>query len=152
MLTARGEEHSKVTGLDAGVDDYVTKPFSTRELLARMKAVLRRSGGDGSEVVQIGGGLQIDLSQHRILATGEAVHVGPTEFRLLHFFMTHPSVSTPGPSCSTRCGGATCTSRSGLSTSTSDGCARRSSHTASTTSCRRCVAWGTASRRRLPDR
>jgi len=90
MLTARGEEHSKVTGLDAGVDDYVTKPFSTRELLARMKAVLRRSGGDGSEVVQIGGGLQIDLSQHRILATGEAVHVGPTEFRLLHFFMTHP--------------------------------------------------------------
>jgi two-component system phosphate regulon response regulator PhoB len=90
MLTARGEEHSKVAGLEAGVDDYVTKPFSTRELLARMKAVLRRSRADGSEVVEIDGGLQIDLAQHRILATGEPVHVGPTEFRLLHFFMTHP--------------------------------------------------------------
>jgi two-component system phosphate regulon response regulator PhoB len=90
MLTARGEEHSKVAGLEAGVDDYVTKPFSTRELLARIKAVLRRTGSDGSEVVQVEGGLQIDLAQHRILATGEPVHVGPTEFRLLHFFMTHP--------------------------------------------------------------
>ncbi len=90
MLTARGEEYSKVAGLEAGVDDYVTKPFSTRELLARIKAVLRRSGSDGSEVVQIDRGLQIDLAQHRIVATGEPVHVGPTEFRLLHFFMTHP--------------------------------------------------------------
>jgi two-component system phosphate regulon response regulator PhoB len=90
MLTARGEEHSKVTGLEAGVDDYVTKPFSTRELLARIKAVLRRSGTDGSEVVQTDGGLQIDLAQHRVLANEQPVHVGPTEFRLLHFFMTHP--------------------------------------------------------------
>ena len=90
MLTARGEEHSKVTGLEAGVDDYVTTPFSTRELLARIKAVLRRSGADGSEVVQADGGLQIDLAQHRVLANEHPVHVGPTEFRLLHFFMTHP--------------------------------------------------------------
>ena len=90
MLTARGEEHSKVTGLEAGVDDYVTKPFSTRELLARIKAVLRRSGSDGSEVVQADGGLQIDLGQHRVLVHDQPVHVGPTEFRLLHFFMTHP--------------------------------------------------------------
>jgi len=79
-----------VTGLEAGVDDYVTKPFSTRELLARIKAVLRRSGTDGSELVQTDGGLQIDLAQHRVLANEQPVHVGPTEFRLLHFFMTHP--------------------------------------------------------------
>jgi two-component system phosphate regulon response regulator PhoB len=90
MLTARGEEHNKVTGLEAGVDDYVTKPFSTRELLARIKAVLRRTGGDGSGVVQADGGLQIDLAQHRVFAQGQAVQIGPTEFRLLHFFMTHP--------------------------------------------------------------
>ena len=89
MLTARGEEHSKVTGLEAGVDDNVTKPFSTRELLARIKAVLRRSGGDGSGVVEAEGGLQIDLSQHRVFAQGQPVQIGPTEFRLLHFFMTH---------------------------------------------------------------
>lgn len=90
MLTARGEEHSKVTALEAGVDDYVTKPFSTRELLARMKAVLRRSGADGSGVVQAEGGLQIDLSRHRVFANDEPVQIGPTEFRLLHFFMIHP--------------------------------------------------------------
>lgn len=90
MLTAKAEEHSKVAGLDAGVDDYVTKPFSPRELLARIKAVLRRSGGDGSEVVRIDGGLQMDLAQHRVVAGGQPVQVGPTEFRLLHFFMTHP--------------------------------------------------------------
>jgi two-component system phosphate regulon response regulator PhoB len=90
MLTAKAEEHSKVAGLDAGVDDYVTKPFSPRELLARIKAVLRRSGGDGSEVVRVDGGLQMDLAQHRVLAGGQPVQVGPTEFRLLHFFMTHP--------------------------------------------------------------
>ena len=68
----------------------MTKPFSTRELLARIKAVLRRSGSDGSEVVQADGGLQIDLAQHRVLVHDQPVHVGPTEFRLLHFFMTHP--------------------------------------------------------------
>lgn len=90
MLTARGEENSKVQGLEAGVDDYVTKPFSTRELLARIKAVLRRSGPEQAELVQIGAGLTVDLTQHRVTANDQPVHVGPTEFRLLHFFMTHP--------------------------------------------------------------
>ena len=90
MLTARGQEQDKIAGLESGADDYVTKPFSPRELLARIKAVLRRSGGDGSEVVHVDGGLQMDLSQHRVLAAGQPVQVGPTEFRLLHFFMTHP--------------------------------------------------------------
>lgn len=90
MLTARGEEANKVQGLEAGVDDYVTKPFSTRELLARIKAVMRRSGTDAVELVRIDRGLQIDLTQHRVSANDQPVNVGPTEFRLLHFFMTHP--------------------------------------------------------------
>lgn len=90
MLTARGEENAKVQGLDAGVDDYVTKPFSTRELLARIKAVLRRANGESAELIRIDAGLQIDLTQHRITAGEHTVHVGPTEFRLLQFFMTHP--------------------------------------------------------------
>jgi two-component system phosphate regulon response regulator PhoB len=90
MLTARGEEANKVQGLEAGVDDYITKPFSTRELLARIKAVMRRSGGDAAEMIRIDQGLQIDLAQHRVSANEQPVQVGPTEFRLLHFFMTHP--------------------------------------------------------------
>jgi two-component system phosphate regulon response regulator PhoB len=90
MLTARGEEANKVQGLEAGVDDYVTKPFSTRELLARIKAVMRRSGTDTVELVRTDRGLQIDLTQHRVSANEQPVNVGPTEFRLLHFFMTHP--------------------------------------------------------------
>lgn len=88
MLTARDEENNKVQGLEAGVDDYVTKPFSTRELLARIKAVLRRAGNEEAELVRVDG-LEIDMVQHRISAGGLPVVVGPTEFKLLHFFMTH---------------------------------------------------------------
>ncbi len=87
MLTARGEEDDKIRSLESGADDYVTKPFSTRELIARIKAVLRRSGGD--ERVEIGR-LRLDLAAHRVLADGEEIALGPTEFRLLRFFMTHP--------------------------------------------------------------
>ncbi|GAP67443.1 phosphate regulon transcriptional regulatory protein PhoB [Mizugakiibacter sediminis] len=90
MLTARGEETDRVSGLEAGVDDYVVKPFSTRELLARIKAVLRRShGDDGSGMVEIGG-LRIDGPAHRVFAGDEPVTIGPTEYRLLYFFATHP--------------------------------------------------------------
>jgi len=94
MLTARGEENDRVGGLEAGVDDYVVKPFSARELLARIKAVMRRARGDDEDgSVQVGG-LRIDGAAHRVFAQGEgtpaAVPVGPTEYRLLHFFMTHP--------------------------------------------------------------
>lgn len=89
MLTARDDENYKVQGLEAGVDDYVTKPFSTRELLARIKAVLRRAGADESKLVRIRAGLEIDLTQHRVLANESPVQLGPTEFKLLHFFMTH---------------------------------------------------------------
>jgi two-component system phosphate regulon response regulator PhoB len=90
MLTARDDEDYKVLGLEAGVDDYVTKPFSTRELLARIKAVLRRAGADESKIVRTRTGLEIDLAQHRVLAHDNPVQLGPTEFKLLHFFMTHP--------------------------------------------------------------
>ncbi|HQY82794.1 phosphate regulon transcriptional regulator PhoB [Thermomonas sp.] len=94
MLTARGEENDRVGGLEAGVDDYVVKPFSARELLARIRAVMRRSREDDEDgSVQVGG-LRIDGAAHRVFADGSAgptpVHIGPTEYRLLHFFMTHP--------------------------------------------------------------
>src|SRR5699024_2451098 len=89
MLTARGEEMDRVNGLEAGVDDYVVKPFSTRELLARIKAVLRRSHGDDGTGTLEAGGLVLDSAAHRVHAHGEPVALGPTEYRLLHFFMTH---------------------------------------------------------------
>lgn len=98
MLTARGEENDRVGGLEAGVDDYVVKPFSTRELLARIRAVMRRSRDDDEDgSIQVGG-LRIDGAAHRVFATqgtetgdmSAAVPIGPTEYRLLHFFMTHP--------------------------------------------------------------
>ena len=89
MLTARGEENDKVSGLDAGVDDYVVKPFSARELVARIKAVLRRSHGDGEDGNVELGGLRIDGPAHRVFADDKPVAIGPTEYRLLYFFMTH---------------------------------------------------------------
>ena len=89
MLTARDDEDYKVQGLDAGVDDYVTKPFSTRELLARLKAVLRRAGSNASELIRVDNRLEMDLVQHRVLADDQPVTLGPTEFKLLHFFLTH---------------------------------------------------------------
>jgi two-component system, OmpR family, phosphate regulon response regulator PhoB len=89
MLTARGEETDRVGGLEAGVDDYVVKPFSPRELIARINAVMRRThGSDADGVIEIGG-LRIDSPAHRVYAGAETVPIGPTEYRLLHFFMTH---------------------------------------------------------------
>ena len=103
MLTARGEENDRVGGLEAGVDDYVVKPFSARELLARIRAVLRRSREDDEDGSIDVGALRIDGAAHRVYARGngagtreqergqdQPVQIGPTEYRLLHFFMTHP--------------------------------------------------------------
>jgi two-component system phosphate regulon response regulator PhoB len=90
MLTARGEENDRVSGLEAGVDDYVVKPFSARELLARIKAVMRRVQGETESGTVEAGGLRIDGPAHRVFANGQPVAMGPTEYRLLHFFMSHP--------------------------------------------------------------
>ena len=90
MLTARGHEDDRIRGLETGCDDYLVKPFSTRELIARINAVLRRSapGGD-SETIQ-SEGLRVDLAAHRVFADDKPVSLGPTEFRLLTFLMSHP--------------------------------------------------------------
>jgi two-component system phosphate regulon response regulator PhoB len=90
LLTARTEEQDKVNGLDGGADDYITKPFSPRELLARIQAVLRRAGPPGSaDIIEVEG-LRLDDSSHRVSAGDSEIALGPTEYRLLHFFMTHP--------------------------------------------------------------
>jgi two-component system, OmpR family, phosphate regulon response regulator PhoB len=89
MLTARGDEPDKVAGLDAGADDYVTKPFSTQELMARIRAVLRRRAPDSvTDSVTIGD-LVLDAATHRIAFQGQELKFGPTEFKLLHYFMRH---------------------------------------------------------------
>ncbi|MBU1236341.1 MAG: phosphate regulon transcriptional regulator PhoB [Gammaproteobacteria bacterium] len=90
MLTARGDERDKVQGLETGADDYITKPFSPRELLARIQAVLRRRAPETTEDAVEIGGLRVDPVSHRVTATGQPVSIGPTEFRLLHFLITHP--------------------------------------------------------------
>jgi two-component system phosphate regulon response regulator PhoB len=90
MLTARADESDKVTGLEGGADDYVTKPFSPRELVARINAVLRRAVPGGSEDMIEAEGLTLDQAGHRVMAGDRSVALGPTEYRLLSFFMTHP--------------------------------------------------------------
>lgn len=90
MLTARGEEDDRIRGLEVGADDYIAKPFSTRELQARIKAVLRRSQPHDDDGVLVVDNLKIDTSSHRVTAGEQALEMGPTEFRLLHFFMSHP--------------------------------------------------------------
>jgi len=89
MVSARGEEEDRIRGLDTGADDYITKPFSPRELVARVNAVLRRARPeDGADTVEIGG-LAIDHTSRRASANGQRIDIAPTEYRLLHFFMTH---------------------------------------------------------------
>ncbi len=90
MLTARGEEYDKVRGLEVGADDYVTKPFSPRELNARIKAVLRRRAPQMTDDPIEVHGLRLDPTTHRVTGNQKTIDLGPTEFRLLHFFMTNP--------------------------------------------------------------
>ncbi len=89
LLTARGEEEDKIRGLEIGADDYVTKPFSPKELIARIKAVLRRSGKNFQEELLSVAGIKLDVDKHRITVAGKVLDMSPTEFKLMHFFMTH---------------------------------------------------------------
>ncbi len=90
MLTARADEADKLLGLESGADDYITKPFSIRELNARIKAVLRRRAPQMTEDLAQFKGITLDPGLHRVSALGTEIDLGPTEFKLLHFFMTHP--------------------------------------------------------------
>ena len=90
LLTARSEEGDKIAGLDAGADDYLTKPFSTQELMARIRAVLRRRAPQALDEVVTLAGLAMDPATHRVSHNGVELRLGPTEFRLLHFLITHP--------------------------------------------------------------
>ena len=90
MLTARGEEGDRIRGLNAGADDYVPKPFSTNELIARIHAVLRRIRPALAEETLAFAGIEMNTATHRVMRGGRAVHLGPTEFRLLRFLIEHP--------------------------------------------------------------
>lgn len=90
MLTARGTEEDRVRGLDSGADDYVAKPFSIKELIARLKAVMRRVRPMLAEEQVVRGSLEMDLTAHNVSRNGHKIHLGPTEFRLLRYFMEHP--------------------------------------------------------------
>ena len=90
MLTARSEEADRIRGLEIGADDYITKPFSPSELMARVRAVLRRAQPSAASDLLSYGGLVMDLAAHRVLRNGRHVHLGPTEFRLLKFLMERP--------------------------------------------------------------
>jgi two-component system phosphate regulon response regulator PhoB len=89
MLTARGEEADKIKSFDSGVDDYIVKPFSPRELIARVKALLRRAGAPEDGILE-SGRVQMNLTAHQVSVDGKPVRMGPTEFRLLELFMNHP--------------------------------------------------------------
>jgi two-component system phosphate regulon response regulator PhoB len=90
MLTARGEESDRVRGLNCGADDYVTKPFSPAELVARIRTVMRRTNNDPSQEHLRFADVVMDLAAYRVIRDGQPIHLGPTEFRLLRFFMLHP--------------------------------------------------------------
>ena len=119
MLTARGGEPDKVTGLDAGADDYITKPFSTQELLARIRAVLRRRAPEQASEALEAGGLRLDAAAHRVSFQEQELRIGPTEFKLLRYLMAHPD------NCWTRFGVTTYLSRSARWMCTSNACVRR---------------------------
>jgi two-component system phosphate regulon response regulator PhoB len=91
MLTARGEEGDRVRGLESGADDYVVKPFSPAELIARVRAVLRRAEPSLSEDKLAYGGIEMDLASHKVYRNGRSVHLGPTEYRLLQVLMERPT-------------------------------------------------------------
>jgi DNA-binding response OmpR family regulator len=125
MLTARGDEPDKVAGLDAGADDYITKPFSTQELLARIRAVLRRRAPEKADDASRWRTGARHRDPPRDLAGPAPLKVGPTEFKLLNYLMKHPERVHSRRSCWTRSGATTSSSRSARWTCTSSACANR---------------------------
>jgi two-component system phosphate regulon response regulator PhoB len=125
MLTARGDEPDKVAGLDAGADDYITKPFSTQELLARIRAVLRRRAPEQIQDKVNIGELVLDAAAHRVSWQGDMLKVGPTEFKLLHYLMKHPERVHSRAQLLDKVWATMSSSRSVRWTCTSSGCARR---------------------------
>ena len=126
MLTARGEESERVRGLATGADDYIVKPFSVPELLARIRSLLRRARPERVATILGAGDLELDREKKRVSRSGREVHLGPTEFRLLEFLMENPGRVYTREHCSTACGAATSISTSVPSMCTSGGCAVRS--------------------------
>ena len=126
MLTARGAEDDRVRGLETGADDYVTKPFSPRELVARVNAIMRRIRPALAGEMLTVGDLVLDATAHRVTRAGNVIALGPTEFRLLKHFMEHPGRVFRATSCSMRCGAAAAISNCARSTCISAACARAS--------------------------
>jgi Response regulators consisting of a CheY-like receiver domain and a winged-helix DNA-binding domain len=126
MLTARGEESERVRGLATGADDYLVKPFSVPELLARIRALLRRASPERVATVLMIGDLELDREKKRVSRSNRPVDLGPTEFRLLEFLMERPAGCFRASSCSTESGAVTFISTNAPSTCMSAACARRS--------------------------
>src|SRR6202789_3611832 len=150
MLTPRAEEQDKVNGLEGGADDYITKPFSPRELLARIQAVLRRAAPAGADDIVEVDGLKLDDSSHRVSAGEREIALGPTEYRLLHFFMTHPERGFRRGQLLDRVWGVILTWRSAPWTCTFADCVRRSNPFHSIGWCKRRVARVIVFRRETP--
>jgi DNA-binding response OmpR family regulator len=145
MLTARGEEGDRIRGLSTGADDYVVKPFSLPELMARIKAILRRASPDRLADVLRVSDIELDRAAHKVTRGSRQVRIGPTEFRLLEFFMESPGRVLSRAQLLDGVWGATRSSTSGRSTCISGGSGRRSSAARSTIRSARCVAPATCS-------
>lgn len=139
MLTARGEEEDRVRGLETGADDYITKPFSPKELVARIKAVMRRISPMAVEEVIEMQGLSLDPTSHRVMAGEEPLEMGPTEFKLLHFFMTHRARVQSRATVKSRMGEPTCMWKIVRSMSTFVACVKHWSPAGMTAWCRPCA-------------
>jgi two-component system phosphate regulon response regulator PhoB len=140
MLTARGEESERIRGLATGADDYIVKPFSVPELIARVRALLRRVSPERVADVLIHGDLELDREKKRVSRGGREIELGPTEYRLLEFLMERPGRVFRANSCSTVFGVPRSTSTSAPSTSTLAVCARRSTADARPTRSAPCAA------------
>ena len=150
MLTAKGETEDKVSGLEMGADDYIVKPFEVKELLARVHAVLRRTGDDGKPKSKklTFDKLVINLDSYELIVDGKKIDTPPKEMELLYHLASTPNPSTPATSCSTRCGALTTSATAAPSTCTSSACARSSRACPTSGRSRPSGAWAISSKRK----